>query len=690
MSKASLSFQYAATAALDNPEALARLQAIWQANVQQMAEYVRKHHWTVTQEPLPPVGLTAPQLDALEARLGEPLPPQLRWALGWAGAWQFGWSCAEDEEFEDCYGGRLQWSAQQLAEEDLRAQMEDWVEYQNTLLEDVEEQPFLDAHRALWQAHFPFAVMPNGDLLTIDTRNPDPQRQPVRYYFHDLDGDSTEGALLAPDFFSFISAWTALGCVGSDWGTWLNFVSADGGFAVQGKYARKWLKWLAQDPNKHPADTPPKRVAARTDADRALLLAAQAGDVQALRQALAQGAHPDAEDLADLLSPGMFDGFSKGDTALVLAARQNRLDMLEVLLQAGASLATRDLPLSRLLNGNGYEGRANAQTLLWLIERGARIDPWPNERSNALHELFGSSLSRQEFERLRDAMLARGCNLDVRDAQGRTLLMQAGPINQRILLAAGANAHLRDHDGMTAMHYVRSAEQPALLQAQGLDINDLSQPQDPKEATRPLHRLLSRHWAKEPAELAALVQTLLEQGANPSLPDGAGNNAWSHCRHAECAEVLNKHLTFDPAQSDGHGRSLLHWRARDGYLEPHERALVVWYVQHGLNVNAQDNNGETALHYLVRYYNRIADADSTLEKNLGKLAGLEWARSLGDGLADFMQNLLKRKKDSAPEDEDAADINLLLALGARWDIPNRKGQTPAQRLKPNLRKRWPQ
>jgi len=152
-------------------------------------------------------------------------------------------------------------------------------------------------------------------------------------------------------------------------------------------------------------------------------------------------------------------GFNKGETALVLAARQNRLYMLQVLLDAGASLAAHELALPlllthtaptgqaalsdslqalrdaglpslttheeqeylRLLN-QAYRKQASAQTLCWLIERGARTDPWPNEdRSGvALHKLMESALSQEDCAVVLNAMLEAGGNPDAANHKGQT------------------------------------------------------------------------------------------------------------------------------------------------------------------------------------------------------------------------------------------------------------------------------
>jgi len=253
----SLDFKDAGSAALDNPEALAQMRDIWQANVQKMAQLVRKRDWTITDEPpTTPVGLSSEQLDKLEAHLGEPLPKQLRWLLSWAGEWQFGWDLEEDDELpselDDISDGGLEWSAQLLEEENLRGQLSGWVEHHQELLEGFEgvSEETIKAYATFWQSHFPFIMMPNGDLLTIDTRNPDPQQQPVRYFFHEFELDDEaeeEGIRLAPNLFSFISRLTALGCAGSEWfmGWALFWRDEQHGLDLQSEEAQQWLSWLA-------------------------------------------------------------------------------------------------------------------------------------------------------------------------------------------------------------------------------------------------------------------------------------------------------------------------------------------------------------------------------------------------------------------------------------------------------------
>jgi len=60
----------------------------------------------------------------------------------------------------------------------------------------------------------------------------------------------------------------------------------------------------------------------------------------------------------------------------------------------------------------------------------------------------------------------------------------------------------------------------------------------------------------------------------------------------------------------------------------------------------------------------------------------------GEERDNLIQNLFNQYKNSVNESD--TEISGLLALGARWDVENHKGQTPRQLLKPKYRKNWEQ
>jgi ankyrin repeat protein len=635
----------AGSASLDDAEALAKMEQIWQDNLVAMIELARWRgtEWE-TSYPEREAGLSAAELTALETQLGEPLPPQLRWALSRTRKWKFSWRCSDIDEplgdLRSCYGSGIRdavWDGEQIT--GLRDSMKSWVE----MYADGDEDDETELNAAFWAAHFPFADLANGDMLTIDMRNTNPQQQPVRYFSHENDG--LHGETLAPDFFSFISRWTALGCFGEEWWSWQPFLRHLGNrnneFDLQGALTKKWRDWLRRHPANREAGAQPPPVPCRTDMDRAMLIAAQRNDLQVVRDMLARNANPDAEDFEYLLDPDGNKGDSAGITALELAAHHNNLEMLQALFDAGASLAPHTLLLPKLLMHAGEPEHASVDTILRLIHAGLRIDPWPDDRFCALFRMAENrDLPKDDYLALLDAMLARGCDVNVvwdREsvAAKTTLFMRGGLLTQQRLLKAGADIHRRDLSGQTAMYYANTEEQIRWLQSIGLDINDLSRPEDPDSiATRPLQDALNRYSHTNEAP-APLVAALLANGADPSLPDGLGRNAWWYCRHVECAELLEKHLPFNASWKTPSGGTMFHYICWSVNIP-----MLIWWQQHGLDINAQDNDGNTVLHLMA--------------------------------------------KDAAWQSREQL-IRTLLAHGVRLDIPNAAGKTAREMLKKKYR-----
>jgi ankyrin repeat protein len=627
-----------------SPGGVAELAQLWDAWVNQLStmESVAKDRgWNVK-----PLSMAAPVsesvLRALDARLmqrmGRVLPAPLRWLLSRASNCTFGWRAPAEDlpsgDFDACYdGGGELWDLEQIDHTGvmLSSWVENWVAHHQAEEEDSEAQ----ALQTFWDGHLSFLRLRNGDMLTLDLRSDDPTDRPVRYFSHERDGH-LHGEVIAPDLFEFLSTWIALGCVGSTWHAWSMFTAEEGAQSARldaaGLAAQRWRMWLAEDPALAPAgnNARPKPVRAVSAADFALLKAAAVGGIKSVEAAVAAGAQIDCTDL---------DDYCKDDhTAVVLAAKRDDLSMLQCLVRNGASLATHKLPLLAVTT------TAHASTLLWLIQAGARIDPWPDDRFSALHRLLDADqLSRDEYLTVLDAMLAAGANPDVgwdtaSSGATTTLLMRAGPKTQARLLAAGANPQARDQQGCTAMHYAQSAEQIAVLTSHGLDVNSLSTPPLGDTATTPLQGLL-RAWSQTAPTEA--VEAFLSAGADPAITDSMGNNAWAYCRHLACAKLLAKRLPFDRSWRNARGQTCLHFTLQQVHrLEDHCATLWPQMVCWGLEVNAQDADGNTALHIMAGYVDSMHDVPS---------------------------------------------IQLLLDLGASWDVRNQVGKTPMDLIKKKYR-----
>jgi ankyrin repeat protein len=639
-----LNLQNAGTAALTDTAALQHMLQTWQTNLSNMAKRAQARAWTCT-GPQSDVGMSKADVIALGKAIGEVIPGQLAWAFMQMREWQFEWRAnRQDEprgELSSCYGGGIRgtvWSAEYVIQ--LEGSLMPWVEMHADNLRDQDQEAQAQDLVAFWQRHLAIHSLPNGDMLTLDLRNDDPQKQPVRYFSHESDG--LHGRALAPDFFNFISRWTALGCVGSEWWSWDAFTIDSepdcSYFDPQSPAAQRWVAWLDKVPAHLSGlalqpDEAPSIVIASSAADFALLTAARSDDMPGVQVALRSGARINCSDEQDWQT--------ENKTAVVYAALNGNTGMLDLLLEHGASLSTHALPLVEVMR------EAPVAALKWLIEHGARIDPWKDDRFNALHRLYDrDDLQPDAYLSLLDAMLAKGCNPNVfRDIESTaartTLLMRCGRSTAQRLLAAGADPLLWDLQGRTAMHFVRDAEHVQLLLTHGLDVNDLALSPEPKEADRPLHYNLSSFSAEAPIEI---VSALLKHGADPALTDGSGLNAWWYCKHAECALLLQTKLPFDPSWRDASGGSVLHhmiaWSHR---IYDHSSELLKYWRAQGLDINAQDADGNTALHAMAQIYDSIHDKPSMV---------------------------------------------YLLDLGADWGTRNLQGKTPKDLIKKKHRSEW--
>jgi ankyrin repeat protein len=193
--------------------------------------------------------------------------------------------------------------------------------------------------------------------------------------------------------------------------------------------------------------------------------AAQRGDVALLKHLLAR---PSAQVNACN---------ADGETPLLLAAREDRIEAAALLLDAGASLKAQDA-----------------------------------EGLTPLHVA-----ARYGFTDLTNLLCARKADLIARDAQGWTPLQWAIATDHletaKALLARGAPVNVDDTAGATPLHWAAANGQLAtleLLLAKGAAINLADYAGD-----TPLH------WAAAAGQEAA-ARLLLARGANPALKDRQG------------------------------------------------------------------------------------------------------------------------------------------------------------------------
>ncbi|MFO3707112.1 ankyrin repeat domain-containing protein [Xanthomonas codiaei] len=634
----------------------------WQAQWRWMEAIARKRHWQVTPLLIAPPA-TERQLLALEERHRLSVPTQLRRVLRELSAdVTFGWHipshlhAMEQQDMPSMSVNRdAVWS---LTHIDTMA-LPIFLEWKRDLASrDLSEAP---NRPEMWENQFAFYNLINGDWLTIDTGHPDPTRQPVRYFSHEL--EMLHGLALAPDFFTFIDQISALGLAGTEWASWMRFgkrreedrfyldASSDG--------AKTWLAWLQRDPAQHGPDTPPLPIVERSIADRALLDAARANALDDVAAALLAGAVPDCTPDSDWLMEHTASD-QEFSTAINYATRHDNTAMIERLLKAGATLNTRLLPLNTAVK---YSTLA---TVRWLIDHGARVNGWQHQRYWPLHDLvvtrgpiaamtreqyrqqlidnfsIGSvdtldamiasakdaetrerylaakhalqqaseealkevdgrlrnHISLQEYLDMLEALLDAGADPDAPWDNGNTMLSWCGAATARVLLAHGADPNARNIHGSTALHTATTGEKVRLLVAGGADINAWSIAQDPDD---------SLHYT--PLQSALLgctlegdspITALLELGADASRNSADGRSSLAYCFQPDLVRlIMSKGL--DPLALQPGRQTLLHNLTSRHWLPrhtfPQEVAFLDFLLSLGIDINARDARGRTLLHY---------------------------------------------------------------------------------------------
>lgn len=574
--------------------------SVWGAWVQAlcaMQQTATQRGWVV--EPLgllPPATMEA--LDAVQVRHGMRMPEQLRTLLaGLSAELRFGWRCARNDEptgqLKSLYSGGIRDTVWSLGMIDHHAisNFKGWREHffgPNGRGEGGHEAP---NPASLWDRQFPFAHLINGDMLTIDTNNPDPLRQPVRYFSHEVEG--LHGEVLAPHLYAFLDQWTALGCAGDEQNSWHGLVTAHG-LRSDTRLGQQWAAWLAKDPHLREPDESPRAVLARSVADRQLLASAKANDLPGVQAAIDKGAQVNC-------SPN--DWQDENHTAVIYAVQNKSIAMLELLKAHGASLSTTLLPMQVAA------WRSNVETVRWLIDHGARLDPWRDDRFSPLHRLIDSEYEEEDFRVILDLMLSAGANPNVCDdkessSAQTTALMRVGSWSAKRLLEAGADPLLRDLEGCTALHHAGDPDSVALFLAKGLHVDDLSHATTGYPARTPLQCVL-RGGDDDPIDI---VNALLAEGADPRKADSNGDTAWWYCTHASCVDRLVS-LGFDPATRDGKGQTLLHrllaWTS--GRLYDHYLQCAQALLRQGLPIDAADIEGNTPLHVAASHYSSEHD-----------------------------------------------------------------------------------
>jgi len=240
------------------------------------------------------------------------------------------------------------------------------------------------------------------------------------------------------------------------------------------------------------------------------------------------------------------------------AAKRDQVNKLQELLSTNMKwLEKRDKYQRTPLHSAARYGAFSAAK--YLLDRGADFNVKDESGNTPIH--LASIFRHDEIIEL---LIQHKADVDMLNAQGQAPLCLASlygnPESIKLLLASGAKTNIRDADGNTPLHIAVLYRHPENLDEilkMNPDIDATS-----TEGYTPLHLAVRR----PDNEIA--IGHLLQKGADVNITDPTGKNA----------------LLVS--------------------VDSHQKEYIKLLVSKGIDINSQDNDGNTALHYL---FNKVLE-----------------------------------------------------------------------------------
>jgi cytohesin len=339
------------------------------------------------------------------------------------------------------------------------------------------------------------------------------------------------------------------------------------------------------------------------DGATALHNASGKGHKEIVEILIAKGADVNAKDI-------------KGDTSLYYAARYEHRDVIELLLEKGATIST--------IHQAAYMG--DLAKLESFIKEGADINALDDHGYSPLH--YAAQNGKNEAVEL---LIAKEADVNSKNNNGQTPIDVAYQRNHRnivnLLIEKSADVSLH-----MAARYGLTGKLKELI-AKGSDINAAD-----SSGQTALHYAARRGYKE-------IVELLLANGANVNTKDNKGltpvEMAMSRQRTQIAKLLINSNADI----------SSIHLAAFSGNL-----AKVKTFLQMGININAQDSDGRTPLHYAA-----TADVGEFLIANGAKIHPED-----KDGKTPLHTTAAAGFKDA---------VELLIKNGANVNA-NKSGDTP--------------
>ena len=358
-----------------------------------------------------------------------------------------------------------------------------------------------------------------------------------------------------------------------------------------------------------------------------------------------------------------------GETPLFWASFRNRPAVVPALVQAGADVNARDYSGETALFKAEDPAVVSA-----LVRAGADVNAKNNKGNTPLFPPFWKIENRPAIV---PVLIQAGADVNARNDNGDTPLFRAeDPAIVSALIQAGADVNAKNNKGDTPLFGANGpAVASALIQA-GADVNARNDNGD-----TPLFR------ANDPAVASALIQA----GADVNAKNNAGKTVLQYEKqrksreHDKIVKLLKEHgakeetvalpsnkksdpsnmKKNDPSERDAMGRTPLMLAVRKNGSEGEIRSLL----RQGADVNARDNDGNTALHHLLTM---VGNIDARLDALLAAHPDVNLATHKGTTPLMILDVCRDPK-------ECASRVKKLLELHAKIDLKDSEGRTAAMR-----------
>ncbi|XP_049791659.1 ankyrin repeat and death domain-containing protein 1A-like isoform X4 [Schistocerca nitens] len=356
-----------------------------------------------------------------------------------------------------------------------------------------------------------------------------------------------------------------------------------------------------------------------------------------------------------------------GMRPILMAAWHGHRDAVQMLINCGASLVAVNKKQYTLLMCAARNNRVDVLELLLETLEDVRLDATDAEQQTALfHAAQGGHAAVVQ------RLAAAGARADVRDKQGKTPLHMAcerGHLDVvELLVRLGVDTNAQDEDGNTPLHVACDGQQTRAAQAL-LDAGCLTDPENKKGFT-PLHVAAS-------LGCRGIIESLLQHGSCINHHGKNGNTPL----HMACQ--ANKLETVELLVSKGADlnalnvrlQSPIHIAAEQGYTEICKLLLAA-----GANIDQREQGGKTPLYIAARgSFTAIVDM-------IIKTARLDYPANTRvgailqcNGCPAPTARDYQIKQDAADEDGDGAERG---GRGRRrWQLSREEAATGNERLR---------